>query len=66
MDLLAREIQKIWEAQHAVDVPIAVEPKSGAGGAIAWTYVSRQTGDGHYIAISGPTLLAKKSWEWAI
>ena len=58
MDLLARAIQKIWQETHAVDVPITVEAKSGAGGAVAWTYVSRKTGDGHFIAISGPTLLS--------
>jgi putative tricarboxylic transport membrane protein len=60
MDLLARVIQKIWQEQHAVDVPLTVEAKSGAGGAVAWTYVSRKEGDGHYIAISGPTLLANE------
>ena len=37
---------------------MTVEARSGAGGAVAWTYVSRKTGDGHYIAISGPTLLS--------
>jgi putative tricarboxylic transport membrane protein len=35
-----------------------VQAKPGSGGAVAWTYLSRKTGDGHYIAISGPTLLA--------
>ena len=60
MDLLARVIQKVWQEQKAVSVPITVEAKSGAGGAVAWTYVSRKQGDGHYIAISGPTLLANE------
>jgi putative tricarboxylic transport membrane protein len=60
MDLLARVIQKIWQEQNAVTVPITVEAKSGAGGALAWTYLSRKEGDGHYIAISGPTLLANE------
>ena len=58
MDVLARSIQKIWQQMHAVNVSMTVEARSGAGGAVAWTYVSRKTGDGHYIAISGPTLLA--------
>lgn len=60
MDLLARVIQKVWQEQKAVTVPITVEAKSGAGGAVAWTYLSREAGDGHYIAISGPTLLANE------
>ena len=37
---------------------MTVQAKPGGGGAVAWTYLSRKTGDGHYIAISGPTLLA--------
>lgn len=60
MDLLARVIQKIWQEQKAVTVPITVEAKSGAGGAVAWTYLSRKEGNGHFIAISGPTLLANE------
>jgi putative tricarboxylic transport membrane protein len=58
MDVLARAMQKIWQQTHAVNVSMTVEARSGAGGAVAWTYVSRKSGDGHYIAISGPTLLS--------
>jgi putative tricarboxylic transport membrane protein len=58
MDVLARSIQKIWQQTHAVNTSMTVEARSGAGGAVAWTYVSRKAGDGHYIAISGPTLLS--------
>jgi putative tricarboxylic transport membrane protein len=58
MDVLARTIQDIWQKNHLVDTSITVQAKPGSGGAIAWTYVSRKTGDGQTIAISGPTLLA--------
>ena len=58
MDLLARLIQNILQKDHLVDVSMTVQAKPGAGGAVAWTYVSRKTGDGNYIAISGPTLLS--------
>ena len=58
MDVLARAMQKIWQQTRAVNASMTVEARSGAGGAVAWTYVSRKTGDGHYIAISGPTLLS--------
>jgi putative tricarboxylic transport membrane protein len=40
--------------------PITVQARSGGGGAVAWTYVSRKVGDGHYLAISGPTLLSNE------
>jgi putative tricarboxylic transport membrane protein len=58
MDVLARTIQEIWQKNQLVTTSITVQAKAGSGGAIAWSYVSRKTGDGHYIAISGPTLLA--------
>ncbi len=58
MDVLARAMQKIWQQTHAVNASMTVEARSGAGGAVAWSYVSRKSGDGHYIAISGPTLLS--------
>jgi tripartite-type tricarboxylate transporter receptor subunit TctC len=44
-----------------VNTSITVQAKPGSGGAIAWSYVSRKTGDGHVIAISGPTLVAAQS-----
>jgi putative tricarboxylic transport membrane protein len=58
MDLLARTIQDIWQKNHLVNTTMTVQAKPGAGGSVAWTYVSQKAGDGHYIAISGPTLLA--------
>jgi putative tricarboxylic transport membrane protein len=58
MDLLARLIAEIWQKRAIVTTPVAVIAKGGGGGALAWSYVSRKTRDGHYLAISGPTLLA--------
>ncbi len=58
MDLLARLIQDIWQKHQLVNSTMTVQAKPGGGGAIAWTYVSRKAGDGHFIAISGPTLVA--------
>ena len=58
MDLLARLIAEIWQKRSIVTAPVAVIAKGGGGGALAWSYVSRRTGDGHYLSISGPTLLA--------
>jgi len=58
MDLLARVIQDIWQKNHLINGTMTVLAKPGAGGSVAWTYVSQKTADGHYLAISGPTLLA--------
>ena len=60
MDLLARIITEIWSRNNLVNATVTVQAKGGSGGAIAWTYVSRKTGDGHYLAISGPTLLSNE------
>ena len=58
MDLLARVIQNILQKDHLVDASMTVQAKPGAGGAVAWTYVSRKTGDGHYLRSVVPTLLS--------
>jgi putative tricarboxylic transport membrane protein len=60
MDLLARLIQDILKRDPSLKPPITVQARSGGGGAVAWTYVSRKVGDGHYLAISGPTLLSNE------
>jgi putative tricarboxylic transport membrane protein len=58
MDVLARLIQDLWQRNQLVTSTMTVQAKPGGGGALAWSYVSQKVGDGHYIAISGPTLLA--------
>lgn len=60
MDMLARTIQDIWQKRSLVAKPVIVQTKPGAGGALAWTFVSRRTGDGHLLAISGPTLFSQE------
>jgi putative tricarboxylic transport membrane protein len=58
MDLLARLIVDIWRKYDLLTTTVTVQAKGGGGGALAWTYVSRKAGDGHFLAISGPTLVA--------
>ena len=58
MDVLARLIQDLWQRNQLVTTTMTVQPRPGGGGALAWSYVSQKAGDGHYLAISGPTLLA--------
>jgi putative tricarboxylic transport membrane protein len=58
MDLLARLITDVWSRNSLVNSTVTVQAKGGSGGAIAWSYVSRKAGDGHFLAISGPTLLS--------
>lgn len=60
MDQLARIIQDVWQKSKLVEKPVIVQVRSGGGGAVAWSYVGRQAGDGHFLAISGPTLLSQE------
>jgi len=58
MDVLARLIQDVWQRNKLVTATMTVQARPGGGGLLAWSYVSQRAGDGHYLAISGPTLLA--------
>jgi putative tricarboxylic transport membrane protein len=60
MDLLARHVVDIWRKYDLLTTAVTVQAKGGGGGALAWTYVSRRVGDGHFLAISGPTLIANE------
>jgi putative tricarboxylic transport membrane protein len=55
-DKTARLMQRIWrEAKWLENVNVLNRP--GGGGALAYTYVSQQTGDGHFIAVARKGLL---------
>ena len=59
MDLLARVIQDIWQKRHLIDTTMTILSQARR----RWRFgldlcQPRDPGDGHFIAISGPTLLA--------
>jgi len=55
-DKTARLIQKIWRENKWLDV-VNVINRPGGGGALAYTTVSQQAGDGHYIVVVRKALL---------
>jgi putative tricarboxylic transport membrane protein len=55
-DKTARLMQKIWRESKWLD-PVNVINKPGGGGALAYTYVSQQSGDGHYIVVTRKAVL---------
>jgi putative tricarboxylic transport membrane protein len=55
-DKTARLMQRIWQETRWLENVIVVN-KPGGGGALAYTYVSQHTGDGHYIAVVRKGLL---------
>lgn len=56
-DRTARLIQKIWQEQKAMTVPVAVVNKPGAGGAVAWAYMAPKTGDAHLLQVTSYNLV---------
>jgi putative tricarboxylic transport membrane protein len=57
LDQTARTIQKIWQDQKLLSASGIVVNKPGGSGAIGYTYLRQFSGDGHYLAVTSPTLL---------
>ena len=56
LDATARIVQRYAE-QKNIGVPVSVQNRTGGAQAIAMTYVSQRTGDGHTLAMVLPNLL---------
>ena len=56
-DTAARLIQRIWQDQRLLDVPVSVVNKSGGGGALALTYLKSRTPDPHFLQVVSAVLL---------
>jgi putative tricarboxylic transport membrane protein len=56
-DNTARTLQKLFQEARLVPVPINVVNRTGAGGAIALTYLNQHTGKGNYLGLTSNTLL---------
>ncbi len=56
----ARLLQRLFREHRLVVPTTSVVTKPGDGSAIAETYLNRHPGDGHYLALSTPTLLTNR------
>ena len=56
-DLTARAVERLLVGQKLVHVPISVVNKPGAGGSIAYSYVSQRPADGHTLMVAGTSLI---------
>jgi putative tricarboxylic transport membrane protein len=56
-DLTARTVERLLVANKLVNVPTAVVNKPGAGGSIAYAYVSQRPADGHTLMVAGTSLI---------
>ena len=57
-DITARSLQRVFQSQKLVEVPVVVVNKGGGGGTVGWTYVSQQGGDAHVISLSAVNMLS--------
>lgn len=58
-DRTARVVQRLLQANPAFP-SISVTNRGGGGGSVAWTYLSQQPGNPHYIATFSPTMLTNQ------
>ena len=58
-DRTARVVQKLLQANPAFP-SISVTNRGGGGGNVAWTYLSQQPGNPHYIATFSPTMVTNQ------
>jgi putative tricarboxylic transport membrane protein len=56
-DRTARLIQKIWQEQKVLDVPLTVVNRPGGGGAVSWAYLGPRAGDGHFLLVTSYNLV---------
>ena len=59
-DRMGRLVQNILMKNKLIKVSVAVVTKKGGGGAIAWNYMNRFKGNGHYLAVMSPNILTNQ------
>lgn len=57
LDKPARAIQRIAQEKRLMDVPMSVVNKPGGSGNIGWVYMNQNTGNGHYLSLTGTVLI---------
>lgn len=58
IDRTARLMQKIIQDEKLATVSVTVNNKPGGGGAVSLVYLNQHAGDGHFVAINSPNLIA--------
>ena len=59
-DRAARFIQKLLVEKDLVRAPVVVVNKPGGQGVIGLTYLTQHAGDGHYLMVTSPSILANQ------
>ncbi len=57
-DATARLVQKILQENGLVKVPVTVVNRPGGGGVVSIAYLNQHGGDGHYVSVNTPNVIA--------
>lgn len=60
LDVATRTVEKLLREKRLVDVSTTIVNKPGAGLAVSFTYLNQFAGNGHYLAITSPSLVLNK------
>ena len=59
-DQIARLIQKIWQDEKLVTVPVLILNRPGGNQTVAVVYVTQHAGDPHYLLMANPTIVTNQ------
>ncbi len=60
VDRTLRLVHSIWQADQPAQFTAAVVNKPGGGQSVSWAYLAQHKADGHYLAVTSPTLLIRR------
>lgn len=58
LDIMGRTVQMMWQDMKLVRTSSSVVNRAGGGHAVAYAYLMQKRGDGHYLSITSPNILA--------
>jgi putative tricarboxylic transport membrane protein len=58
LDIMGRTVQMMWQDMKLVRTSSSVVNRAGGGHAVAYAYLGQKRGDGHYLSITSPNILA--------
>jgi len=60
VDRTLRLVHSIWQAEQPTRFTASVVNKPGGGQSVSWAYLAQHAGDGHYLAVTSPTLMIRR------
>ena len=58
-DRTGRALQKVWQEEKLLNVPVTVINRPGGGGQLAATVLTQRPGDAHYLHVISPSIVSR-------